>query len=105
MSTHTASLNQSRQVSGRRRSRTFGLNRRRQILGALFTLPTAAMITIFFLVPLGMTFWMSFYRWPLLGQHNRDVAARLGYSSGEIDALVADGVLYAEPAVERLHAS
>ena len=69
MSTHTASLNQSRQVSGRRRSRTFGLNRRRQILGALFTLPTAAMITIFFLVPLGMTFWMSFYRWPLLGQH------------------------------------
>jgi crotonobetainyl-CoA:carnitine CoA-transferase CaiB-like acyl-CoA transferase len=42
---------------------------------------------------------------PLLGQHNRDVAARLGYSSDEIDALVADGVLYAEPAVERLRAA
>jgi crotonobetainyl-CoA:carnitine CoA-transferase CaiB-like acyl-CoA transferase len=42
---------------------------------------------------------------PLLGQHNRDVAARLGYSSGEIEALVADGVLYAEPAVERLRAA
>jgi crotonobetainyl-CoA:carnitine CoA-transferase CaiB-like acyl-CoA transferase len=42
---------------------------------------------------------------PLLGQHNRDVAARLGYSTGEIDALVADGVLYAEPAVERLRAT
>jgi crotonobetainyl-CoA:carnitine CoA-transferase CaiB-like acyl-CoA transferase len=39
---------------------------------------------------------------PLLGQHNRDVAARLGYTSTEIDALVADGVLYAEPAVARL---
>jgi crotonobetainyl-CoA:carnitine CoA-transferase CaiB-like acyl-CoA transferase len=42
---------------------------------------------------------------PLLGQHNRDVASRLGYSSGQIDALVADGVLYAEPAVERLRAA
>jgi crotonobetainyl-CoA:carnitine CoA-transferase CaiB-like acyl-CoA transferase len=42
---------------------------------------------------------------PLLGQHNRDVAARLGYSSAEIDALVADGVLYAEPAVQRLRAA
>jgi crotonobetainyl-CoA:carnitine CoA-transferase CaiB-like acyl-CoA transferase len=42
---------------------------------------------------------------PLLGQHNRDIAARLGYSSAEVDALVADGVLYAEPAVQRLRAS
>ena len=42
---------------------------------------------------------------PLLGQHNRDVATRLGYSSAEIDALIADGVLYAEPAVERLRAA
>jgi crotonobetainyl-CoA:carnitine CoA-transferase CaiB-like acyl-CoA transferase len=41
---------------------------------------------------------------PLLGQHNRDVASRLGYSSAEIDALAADGVLYAEPAVDRLAA-
>jgi len=39
---------------------------------------------------------------PLLGQHNREIATRLGYSSGEIDALVADGVLYAEPSVARL---
>jgi crotonobetainyl-CoA:carnitine CoA-transferase CaiB-like acyl-CoA transferase len=41
---------------------------------------------------------------PLLGQHNRDVASRLGYSSAEIEALAADGVLYAEPAVDRLSA-
>lgn len=39
---------------------------------------------------------------PLLGQHNRDIAARLGYSSAQIDALVTDGVLYAEAAVDRL---
>lgn len=36
---------------------------------------------------------------PLLGQHNRDIAAGLGYSAAEIDTLVADEVLYAEKAV------
>ena len=39
---------------------------------------------------------------PLLGQHNRQIAARLGYSPAEIDAMVRDGVLYAEEAVARL---
>lgn len=37
---------------------------------------------------------------PLLGQHNRDIAKSLGYSAGEIDMLIAEGVLYAEPAVD-----
>jgi crotonobetainyl-CoA:carnitine CoA-transferase CaiB-like acyl-CoA transferase len=36
-----------------------------------------------------------------LGQHNRDIASKLGYSQAEIDALVRDGVLYAEAAVAR----
>jgi crotonobetainyl-CoA:carnitine CoA-transferase CaiB-like acyl-CoA transferase len=39
---------------------------------------------------------------PLLGQHNREIAAKLGYPAGEIDALVRDGVLYAEEAVAHL---
>ena len=39
---------------------------------------------------------------PLLGQHNRAIAQGLGYSAGAIDAMVADGVLYAEEAVGRL---
>jgi crotonobetainyl-CoA:carnitine CoA-transferase CaiB-like acyl-CoA transferase len=39
---------------------------------------------------------------PLMGQHNRDIAATLGYSAAEIDAMVCDGVLYAEEAVGRL---
>ena len=39
---------------------------------------------------------------PLLGQHNREIAGDLGYSAGEIDAMVKDGVLYAEEAVARL---
>jgi crotonobetainyl-CoA:carnitine CoA-transferase CaiB-like acyl-CoA transferase len=38
---------------------------------------------------------------PLLGQHNRVVAAQLGFSKAEIDAMVNDGVLYAEEAVAR----
>ncbi|MCW1967740.1 MAG: CoA transferase [Anaerolineae bacterium] len=33
---------------------------------------------------------------PLLGQHNRSIAADLGYAPAEIDALCADGVLYSE---------
>ena len=39
---------------------------------------------------------------PLMGQHNRAVTEGLGYSGAEVDALVHDGVLYAEPAVARL---
>jgi len=39
---------------------------------------------------------------PLLGQHNREVASRLGFSAGEIDAMEHDGVLYAEPSVRNL---
>jgi crotonobetainyl-CoA:carnitine CoA-transferase CaiB-like acyl-CoA transferase len=38
---------------------------------------------------------------PLMGQHNRDIAAQLGYSKAEIDGMVNEGVLYAEEAVER----
>jgi crotonobetainyl-CoA:carnitine CoA-transferase CaiB-like acyl-CoA transferase len=38
---------------------------------------------------------------PLLGQHNRDIATSLGYSPAEIDELIADEVLYAEPAAAR----
>lgn len=39
---------------------------------------------------------------PLIGQHNRDIAIDLGYSVQEVDAMVRDGVLYAEGAVSRL---
>jgi len=42
---------------------------------------------------------------PLMGQHNRDIATMLGYSGSEIDAMVRDGILYAEDAVGRLAGS
>jgi crotonobetainyl-CoA:carnitine CoA-transferase CaiB-like acyl-CoA transferase len=35
---------------------------------------------------------------PLLGQHNRVIAASLGYSESDIAAMTKDGVLYAEKA-------
>ncbi len=38
---------------------------------------------------------------PLLGQHNRVIAQSVGYSAAQIDALVADGVLYAQESVAR----
>jgi hypothetical protein len=37
-----------------------------------------------------------------MGQHNRDIASQLGYAPHEVDAMVRDGVLYAEDAVSRL---
>ena len=42
---------------------------------------------------------------PLMGQHNRQVAASLGCAPDEIEALLGDGVLYAEPAVADLPAT
>ena len=39
---------------------------------------------------------------PLLGQHNRKIATGLGYGPEEIDNMVQDGVLYAEPGVARI---
>jgi crotonobetainyl-CoA:carnitine CoA-transferase CaiB-like acyl-CoA transferase len=41
---------------------------------------------------------------PLLGQHNRRIAAALGYAEDDIETLFRDGVLYAEEAVAGLAA-
>ncbi|MEU6782888.1 sugar ABC transporter permease [Nonomuraea angiospora] len=44
--------------------------RRRQLLGVAMVAPALAVVTVFFLVPLVMTFWMSLHEWPLLGEHH-----------------------------------
>ncbi|MDR3472112.1 MAG: sugar ABC transporter permease [Devosia sp.] len=41
-----------------------------QWLGLIFIVPSFVLIGIFFLLPLLMTVWMSFYNWPLLGKIN-----------------------------------
>jgi multiple sugar transport system permease protein len=43
--------------------------RQRQLLGALLAAPAIVMIGAFFLVPLGLTFYMSLTNWSLLGAH------------------------------------
>lgn len=48
----------------RRRALSF---RRRQLPGLLFVAPAVALVTVFFVVPLCMTVWMSLHNWPLLG--------------------------------------
>ena len=42
--------------------------RRKQIIGLLFVAPALLLVLVFFLVPLGMAFWMSLHNWPLLGR-------------------------------------
>src|SRR3954471_8507081 len=43
--------------------------RQRQVLGATLAAPAVIMIAAFFLVPLGLTFYMSLTNWSLLGAH------------------------------------
>lgn len=40
---------------------------RRALIGAAYATPTALMVGVFFLVPLGLMLWMSLHDWPLLG--------------------------------------
>lgn len=42
--------------------------RRKQLVGLLFVAPAVALVVVFFVIPLGMAFWMSLHNWPLLGR-------------------------------------
>ena len=42
-------------------------SQRRALLGLVMAAPALVLITVFFLVPLLLTFWMSLHNWPLLG--------------------------------------
>jgi multiple sugar transport system permease protein len=50
-----------------RRPARRSLARRRSLQGLGYATPTAVIVTVFFLVPLALVFWMSVNRWPLLG--------------------------------------
>ena len=41
---------------------------RRKLTGLLFVTPTVAFVTVFFIIPLIMTVYMSFHDWPLFGE-------------------------------------
>lgn len=51
-----------------RRPRPSSLKRRRALEGVAYAAPTAALIGVFFLIPLGLSVWMSFNDWPLVGK-------------------------------------
>ena len=42
---------------------------REQWVGLLYVAPALVLVLVFFVVPLGMTAWMSFNDWPLMGEH------------------------------------
>ena len=42
--------------------------RRNQIAGLLFVAPALLLVLVFFVIPLGLAFWMSLHNWPLLGK-------------------------------------
>lgn len=43
--------------------------RRRRWTGLVYVAPAMVLVAVFFLLPLGMTAWMSLNNWPLIGQH------------------------------------
>lgn len=43
---------------------------RSQWVGLLYIAPAIALVILFFVVPLGMTAWMSLHNWPLMGGHS-----------------------------------
>ncbi len=46
-------------------SRKFNI---RDIKGLFYVMPAVILVFTFFMIPLGMTIWMSFHRWPLIGR-------------------------------------
>src|SRR5262245_42345795 len=41
---------------------------RRRLIGAAYAAPAAAIVAVFFLVPLALVLWMSLHEWPLIGE-------------------------------------
>jgi len=42
---------------------------RSQWVGYIYIAPAIALVAVFFVLPLGMTAWMSLHNWPLMGAH------------------------------------
>lgn len=66
--------------------------RRRAIVGALYAVPNALMVGLFFIVPLLLVVWMSLHRWPLLGAPSLNVPEN--YTDIVDNDLVRDAVWF-----------
>lgn len=53
--------------SNRPARRRLSRSTRAQLMGLLYIAPAIVLVLVFFLIPLGMTAWMSLHNWPLLG--------------------------------------
>lgn len=73
----------------RRRRRT----RRSSLIGWLYAAPATAVLLVLFVVPLVLAVWMSFHRWPLLGDA-RQFNLPENYSDIASDQLFLDAVLF-----------
>ena len=45
-----------------------GWRARQRLIGAAYAAPAAAIVAVFFLVPLALVLWMSLHEWPLIGE-------------------------------------
>jgi len=52
---------------GRRRSRSRSRRSRENVTGWVLAAPAAALVALFFVLPFGLTVWMSFFDWPTFG--------------------------------------
>jgi multiple sugar transport system permease protein len=65
---------------------------RRQRIGAAYAAPAAVVVTVFFLVPLGLVLWMSLHDWPLIGEPALNAPAN--YAGIARNALFANAVVF-----------
>ncbi|HET7503967.1 MAG TPA: sugar ABC transporter permease [Kofleriaceae bacterium] len=65
---------------------------RRQLAGALYAAPSAVVVAVLFLVPVGLVLWMSLNEWPLIGEPSFNLPAN--YTAIERNPLFGAAVLF-----------
>jgi multiple sugar transport system permease protein len=80
----------SRRAAGAGRVR--GWRDRRELLGLAYAAPTAVVVTLFFLIPLGLVMWMSIHEWPLIGEPTINLPDN--YTAIAHNPLIPDAVMF-----------
>ena len=74
---------------------------RHQLAGFLFVAPALALVLLFFVIPLGMAFWMSLHNWPLLGKPRFIGLPNILYGNDLVAEFVA-GTPQPEPFIDEI---
>src|SRR4051794_11427095 len=64
----------------------------RRLIGAAYAAPAAAIVVVFFLVPLALVLWMSVNEWPLIGDPALNAPAN--YTAISRNSLFLDAVWF-----------